>query len=85
MDVLGDVHAADDAFQATFLVLAQKASALTWQESAGGWLHEVAYRVAAKARGDTARRRAHERQVPAVSTVGEGVLPPDTMPGPLHR
>ncbi|MBY0527388.1 MAG: sigma-70 family RNA polymerase sigma factor [Gemmataceae bacterium] len=61
--VLGSAHAAEDCFQAAFLVLAQKADALHWDESVGSWLHEVAYRVSQKARVDAARRRAHERQV----------------------
>jgi RNA polymerase sigma factor (sigma-70 family) len=67
--VLGDAHAAEDAFQATFLVLARKAGAVRWQESVGGWLHEVALRVAQKARGAAARSRSLERQVANVSAV----------------
>jgi RNA polymerase sigma factor (sigma-70 family) len=48
--VLNDPHAADDAFQATFLTLARKAGRLEGIESLGGWLYRVALRVALKAR-----------------------------------
>jgi RNA polymerase sigma factor (sigma-70 family) len=48
--VLNDPHAADDAFQATFLTLARKAGRLGGIESLGGWLYRVALRVALKAR-----------------------------------
>jgi RNA polymerase sigma factor (sigma-70 family) len=60
--VLGDRHAADDAFQATFLVLLRQAGTIRKRESVGPWLHGVAHRVAASARSAAARRRVHERQ-----------------------
>ncbi|MFO0851909.1 MAG: sigma factor [Gemmataceae bacterium] len=48
--VLGDPHAADDAFQATFLVLARKGGRIANPDALGGWLYGVAARVAVKAR-----------------------------------
>ncbi len=51
---------AEDAFQATFLVLARKAGAAGWGESVGGWLFRVAYHLALKARRAGGRRRAVE-------------------------
>jgi RNA polymerase sigma factor (sigma-70 family) len=63
--VLGDVHAAEDAFQATFLVLVRRAGSLQIRDNAslGPWLYEVAYRTALKVRQGTARRRAREHRV----------------------
>lgn len=60
--VLRDSHDAQDAFQATFLVLVKKARGLWVRESLGPWLHQVAHRIASCARLATARRRRHEKQ-----------------------
>jgi RNA polymerase sigma factor (sigma-70 family) len=61
--VLRDDHAAEDAFQATFLVLARKARSLWVKDSLASWLHGVAHRVASRSRSDAARRRRHEQQL----------------------
>ena len=59
--VLGNHHDAEDAFQATFLVLVRKATSVVPREMVGNWLHGVAYRTALRARAATAKRR--ERQL----------------------
>jgi RNA polymerase sigma factor (sigma-70 family) len=58
--ILQNEHDAEDAFQATFLILNQKATSLRPQVSLSGWLFSVARRVAQKARIAAARRRKHE-------------------------
>jgi RNA polymerase sigma factor (sigma-70 family) len=56
--VVGDNHVAEDVFQATFLLLAQKAPLKRWQTSIGPWLHQATYRLACKARSVRARKNA---------------------------
>jgi RNA polymerase sigma factor (sigma-70 family) len=59
--VLHDAHDAEDAFQATFMVLVRKARSIEDPDSLGGWLRGVAYRTALRARCRSARRHAIER------------------------
>jgi RNA polymerase sigma factor (sigma-70 family) len=67
--VLGNSQDADDAFQATFLVLVRQAGALWVRDSIGPWLHGVAVRVARQSRLTAARRRLHERRFAERTTV----------------
>jgi RNA polymerase sigma factor (sigma-70 family) len=57
---------AEDAFQATFLVLLRKAASIVPRDMLANWLYGVAHQTALKARATTARRRAREKQVTAM-------------------
>ena len=59
--VLADSHDAEDAFQATFLVLVRRAGSIRVDGSLGRWLYGVATRVAARSWANGRRRRARER------------------------
>jgi RNA polymerase sigma factor (sigma-70 family) len=69
--VLRNAHDAEDAFQATFLVLVRKARSIGRPELLGNWLYGVAYRTALAARGATAKRRAKEREMAKSEAVEE--------------
>src|SRR5262249_39432725 len=53
---------AEDVFQATFLLLARKASSIRKRESVSSWLHGVAHRLALKAKAQAACRKTHEKR-----------------------
>jgi RNA polymerase sigma factor (sigma-70 family) len=74
--VLGDAHEAEDAFQATFLILARKAHTLHQAAALPGYLYSVARRVALKARAKSA---AGAKQTPLLSEL------PDAHSDPLER
>ncbi len=61
--VLPNYHDAEDAFQATFLVLVRKAASIASRGLLANWLYGVAHQTALNARATAARRRARERQV----------------------
>src|SRR5437867_10604485 len=78
--VLHDRHLAEDAFQATFLVLFRKACSLDRRGSVASWLYTVAYHAALRARADSARRHRQERQVREMSpprATADTAVPPE--------
>jgi RNA polymerase sigma factor (sigma-70 family) len=72
--VLQQAEDAEDAFQATFLVLARNLAAVRDRDSLASWLHGVAHRIALKARSLGATRKRHEALTPIAATV-----PPDDL------
>ncbi len=66
--MLGDTHEAEDAFQATFLVLVRKAGSVRVDGSLGRWLYGVAHRVALRARSEAERRGSEIGRVPRTSS-----------------
>jgi RNA polymerase sigma factor (sigma-70 family) len=69
--VLGNDHAAEDAFQATFRVLARRAGGIRRPAALAGWLYGVALRVARKARGACLARRLRQRPAGEAAPPGE--------------
>jgi len=66
--ILRDPNDAEDAFQATFLVMVKKAGTIRARHTPGGWLYQVAHRVAIQANKAGARRRTHEREARQMAT-----------------
>jgi RNA polymerase sigma factor (sigma-70 family) len=62
--VLRNLHDAEDAFQATFLVLARKARHIRQRHALAGWLYKVAYHLSVRLRASSERRSQAERQPP---------------------
>jgi RNA polymerase sigma factor (sigma-70 family) len=60
--VLHNLHDAEDAFQAAFLLLAQKAGSIHRREAVSSWLYRVAYHLAVRAQANAARRRVLEKK-----------------------
>jgi RND family efflux transporter MFP subunit len=79
---LRDPHAAEDAFQATFLVLARQARSIRERDSVASWLFGVASRAAARIRMMESRRQRYERRGASVRLHRETVVPgpSDTWP-----
>jgi RNA polymerase sigma factor (sigma-70 family) len=75
--VLGNRDAAEDAFQATFLVLSRKAASIARREHVFSWLYGVALRAALDARAREMRRKAREKRWGAMRAV-ESTDPTDT-------
>src|SRR4051794_8961012 len=84
--ILRDPHAAEDAFQATFLLLVRKAGAVRRRESVGPWLYGVARRVASEARGVASRRRVPGHLDPEAPGMDDhGGLERDELHAALHE
>ena len=85
--ILRDPHDTEDAFQATFLVLVKKGGTIRGRDALGGWLHQVAHRVAIQANTAAARRRTLERQVGqmAVASSTNGPTASDDLLPALHE
>jgi RNA polymerase sigma factor (sigma-70 family) len=84
--VLRDGHDAEDAFQATFLVLARKARSITARRTVTTWLYTVAYRVALNALKERTRRRARVVPLPDSMELATPKLPGQAdVGGPLDE
>jgi RNA polymerase sigma factor (sigma-70 family) len=87
LGIVGNEHDAQDAFQATFFILARKSGTLWVRDSLGPWLHRVACRAAVRVKVASNRRRATERRVAemAGSRAGSGSGNSDDLVQVLHE
>ena len=76
--ILGNADDAQDAFQATFLVLVRRAGTVRKRDSVASWLYGIALRVARRARTEAVRRQIHERR--RAATAREQDMIPDVAP-----
>jgi RNA polymerase sigma factor (sigma-70 family) len=84
--LLRDADQAEDAFQASFLVLARKAGTIKSRPLLSAWLYGVAYKVAARLRGRAWRRQARETQGTDLASVAAAIDPdPSDLPPLLHE
>ncbi len=83
--VLRNEHDVEDAFQATFLVLARKARSIRRGDTLGGWLHRVAYRASVQASVEGARRRRKEAEAAMVRSVATKSEPGSDLAALLHE
>ncbi len=79
--VLKDAHHAEDAFQATFLVLAKKAPTIRAADTLAAWLYRVAFRIAIQANRESDRRKKREAKAMAL----RGERPDTEMLATLHE
>ncbi len=78
--ILAEPHDAQDAFQATFLILARKAGTIRRREALPSWLFGVARKVATRAKLDAARRRSRERFAALAASADRPAAGPDREP-----
>lgn len=82
--LLNNEQDVEDVFQATFLVLARKASGMVWRESVGGWLCAVAHRLAMNARVDASRHRRRETSFACLQSADHAPTGGDRIPDRFH-
>ncbi len=75
--VLRNADDVEDAFQATFLVLVCKARSIRGRDALGGWLHQVAHRIAIQAGADTVRKRRREQLLGPLNVIDGHPPEPD--------